>query len=86
MQTRLATPPLCRGSAAPYCPTSGHLRCVKRAVDASARGDHLEAVYWLNLADAARRRSASEPPRSHTPFGRLMRACALLVLPAERVA
>jgi hypothetical protein len=85
MQTRLATPPLNRGSASPYCPAAGHLRCVKRAVEASVRGDNLEAGYWLNLAAAARRRASTASPRQETMLSRVIRACSLFLLRGERV-
>jgi hypothetical protein len=69
-----------------YSPTAGHIRCVKRAVEASARGDQLEAGYWLNLADAARRRVCAAPPRQETALSRVIRACSLFLLRGERVA
>jgi hypothetical protein len=68
-----------------YSPTDAHLRCVKRAVDASARGDHLEAGYWLSLAEAARRRTPPSALRLETILSRIIRACSLFLLRAERV-
>jgi hypothetical protein len=90
MKARLTTPPR-SGTAQPqkglaFASSAAAARCRTRSAEASARGDHLEAQYWLSSAATADRRAAATRPAPPSLFQRLFGGAGLFSGRLERVA